>query len=408
MSAVPSAPARTAYVAVGLCFLAALCEGVDIQAAGVTAAGIRLAFMPSNAQLGNFFAASTLGLFGGALIGGRLSDRLGRRLTLIISVGLFGIFSLLTPLAWNMPSLTLSRLITGLGLGGAFPNIIALVAESSDSRRRSANVTIAFSAMPLGGALASLFTLGASVAHWRWIYVLGGVLPVVIVPMMVVWLKESAVFRHARGQTAVVSAAVGSLRQMSSVFSEGRAIRTLLLWASFYCGLLVLYLLLNWLPTLLADNGLNHIQTSGAQVAFNLGGAASSLVIGRLLESRLRKISVAIAFLALPVLLMLLSGVTGPFAYLLFIVLFIGAAILAAQAYLYATAPACYPTLIRGFGVGLAVAIGRLGSISGPALGGILKASGEGTSHLLLDLVPVTGVAALCAIGLVLMSEPQS
>ena len=76
------------------CVCAALCEGIDLQAAGVAAAGIGAEFKPTTDQFGTFFSASTLGLFFGALIGGRLADSIGRKKVLIASVGLFGLFSL--------------------------------------------------------------------------------------------------------------------------------------------------------------------------------------------------------------------------------------------------------------------------------------------------------------------------
>src|ERR1700744_1556296 len=66
-----------------------------------------------------------------------------------------------------------------------------------------------------------------------------------------------------------------------------------------------------------------------------------------------------------------------------------GCAVLAAQAYLYASAPGLYPVSIRGMGTGSAVAAGRVGSIIGPQLGGILKSAGHDTPHLLMDILPL-------------------
>src|ERR1700676_300476 len=109
------------------CLCAALCEGMDLQAAGVAAAVIGAEFKPTPDQFGTFFSASTFGLFFGALLGGRLADSIGRKKVLVAAVGAFGFFSLLTASAWNMQSLMWMRLLTGLGLGGALPMLIALV-----------------------------------------------------------------------------------------------------------------------------------------------------------------------------------------------------------------------------------------------------------------------------------------
>src|SRR6202023_2997864 len=112
-------PARRSTII--FCVCAALCEGIDLQAAGVAAAGIGAEFKPSPDQFGTFFSASTFGLFLGAIIGGRLADSIGRKKVLVVSIGLFGLFSLLTSLAPDVHSLIWARALTGLGLGGALP-----------------------------------------------------------------------------------------------------------------------------------------------------------------------------------------------------------------------------------------------------------------------------------------------
>lgn len=381
------------------CLLAVFCEGIDLQAAGVAAGGIIPEFRPSPAQLGSFFSASTLGLFVGALIGGRLSDSIGRKRVVVTSIAIFGLFSMLTPLAWDMPSLAWARLLTGLGLGGALPNLIALVNESSAPRRRNANVALAYSGAPFGGAVASLISMSIEPAHWRWIFIAGGVAPLIIAPIMAAQLRESPAFE--RMHDAPVGAA-GNPRPGSflAIFAAGRALPTLLLWVSFFLGLLMLYLLLSWLPTLLVGNGMTKPQAAAAQIAFNVGGGLAALVMGQVLEGRLRGAGVLATFVALPALILLLSRAPPQVGLTVVIVFALGCAVLAAQAFLYAVAPACYPTSIRGVGVGAAVAFGRIGSIAGPKLAGLLKAAGHGYSQLLTDLLPIAVLGSVTAIAL--------
>jgi AAHS family 3-hydroxyphenylpropionic acid transporter len=102
-------------VTILFCVLAALCEGIDLQAAGVAAAGIGAELKPSPDQFGTFFSASTFGLFFGALIGGRLADSIGRKKVMVASIGLFGLFSLLTSFASDIQSLIWARALTGQG-----------------------------------------------------------------------------------------------------------------------------------------------------------------------------------------------------------------------------------------------------------------------------------------------------
>jgi MFS transporter, AAHS family, 3-hydroxyphenylpropionic acid transporter len=394
---------RAAVATLVCCTLAAMCEGIDIQAAGVAAAGIVAEFRPAPSQLGNFFSASTLGLFFGALLGGRLSDAVGRKAVLVSSIALFGVCSLLTCAAWDFNSLYWSRLLTGLGLGGALPNLIALVNEASPARRRLANVGLVYAGTPLGGAIASSISLLSASSHWRWIFIAGGVAPLLLAAAMSVLLPESPAFERQRaiaphaareGSPVTVTDKTGFL----AILSQGRATRTVLLWVSFFLGLLTLFLLLNWLPTLLVASGLSKAQAASAQIGFNVGGSLAALLMGFLLEGRLRSASIIAIFLALPLLLLWLGLMPPAVAMTLLAVFLLGCAILAAQTFLYAIAPACYPAAIRGVGVGVAVAAGRIGSIAGPALGGVLKGMGHSSSQLMLDLLPIAIAGSFSAL----------
>ena len=393
------AVARTTVI---FCVLAALCEGIDLQGAGVAAPGIAAEFGVSPPQLGNFLSASTVGLFFGALIGGRRGDRIGRKRVLVASLAMFGLLSLLTPFATGIGLLSLGRLLTGLGLGGALPNLIALTSESSPEHRRSANVALMYSGMPFGGAIASGVSLVMGASHWRWIFIVGGVVPLLLAPVMAWALPESPAFQRAQ------TIPTGERGRIGDILGPGRAARTLLLWLSFFLGLLMLYLMLGWLPTLLAGNGLTHAQAAGAQIGFNVGGGVTALWIGSLLEGRWRTLSIVVTFLALPIFLLALAQSPPQLTLVLLLVLALGCAVLAAQAFLYATAPSLYPTAIRGIGVGAAVAVGRIGSIVGPLLVGALKAMGHSSSRLLMDLLPIAIAGSLSALWLAWMARKRA
>jgi MFS transporter, AAHS family, 3-hydroxyphenylpropionic acid transporter len=378
-----------------LCFFAALCEGIDLQAAGVAAAGIRQQFHPDSQWLAYFFSASTAGLFIGAMIGGRLADSLGRKPVLVTSIAVFGLFSVLTALAWNVGSLTLARLLTGFGLGGALPNLLAIGSENAPENRRSAYVTIIYAGNPLGGALASLVSLLTSPAHWSWIFIVGGVTPLIIAPVLGRWLHEPQVFSTltARGAQSPTAR-----RNVLAFLEEGRALRTVLLWISFLLSLLTLYLLLNWLPTLLASSGFSKPAVAIAMISFNIGGWLSALFIGFHLDTQLRHRGVLVTFISVPLLLLLLALGPTQSSIVALVVFVLGAAVVGAQAILYAFAPLLYPTRIRGTGVGFAVAMGRMGSVAGPLLGGVLVGSGRNTSQVLIGLLPIALACGLCAV----------
>jgi AAHS family 3-hydroxyphenylpropionic acid transporter len=390
---IPVLPGRS--ITILFCVMAALCEGIDLQAAGVAAAGIAAEFKPTPDQFGTFFSASTFGLLLGALIGGRLADSIGRKRVLVASIGLFGVFSLLTSFASDVQSLTWARALTGLGLGGALPMLLALVTESSATRHQTTSVAAVYAAMPLGGAGASLLIMLMATSQWRTIFVIGGVLPLLLAPLMAVALPESAAFQRERH--AWTPSQSGSVK---ALFAEDRAPRTLLLWSSFLLELLLLYLLLNWLPTLMVSDGFTRAQAAGAQIGFNLGGVLSAVMMGYLLSGRLRNTAIFVVLAVLPLLLVFLAKAPSDFGIVTLAVFVLGCAVLAVQAFLYATAPTAYPTRIRGLGVGAAVAFGRIGSIVGPKLGGMLRAAGHGPSQLLMDLLPLVILGSLCSLWL--------
>ncbi|MBS0364868.1 MAG: MFS transporter [Proteobacteria bacterium] len=402
-----AAPHQThqAGVTIAACVLIACCEGFDLQAAGVAAPGIAAQFLPTAPQLGNFFSASTLGLFIGALAGGRLSDSFGRKRTLIVSVVLFGLFSLLTATSNSMTSLVWARFLTGTGFGGAMPNLLALVDESSSPGARRANVALTYSGMPFGGAIASLISMLSAGSHWRVIFFVGGAAPLLLAAFLPWALRESRFFAPRRepgvlpqGRPGSGSAAALRAGSFQAIFADGRGTNTLLLWASSFLALLTLYLLLSWLPTLLAAGGLTHTQAAAAQVGFNVGGAIMALLVGRLLEGRARAPTILLSCAALPLVVWLLSRAPADPLAILPIVFVLGGAVLANQGILYALAPQGYPAAIRGVALGAAVAMGRLGSIVGPKLGGTLRAAGHGTSQLLMDILPLVIAAGFAVL----------
>jgi AAHS family 3-hydroxyphenylpropionic acid transporter len=256
----------------------------------------------------------------------------------------------------------------------------------------------------MGGAIASLVSLSIDSSHWRWIFILGGLAPLVLVPIMQATLRDSPQFDRSSRADEKLTAAAGvepSRGSFRAIFGDGRVTATVLLWVSFFLGLLTLYLLLSWLPTLLTSNGLSKAEAAGAQIAFNVGGAIAALSIGQLLEGRWRVPSVLLVFLAMPVLIFALAhSANEALPTIVGVVFFLGCAVLAAQAFLYAEAPTRYPASIRGIGIGAAVAAGRLGSIAGPKLGGLLKAAGHSSSELLFDILPLVLAGSAVAIAL--------
>lgn len=376
-----------------LCVAGMVCEGLDLQSAGVAAAGIVQELRPDSSVLGWFFAASTVGLFIGAPIGGWFGDRLGRRRVVVASMVVFGAFSLATGLATSVGTLIAARFLTGLGLGGAMPNFIALASESSAVGKGGRSVALMFAGTPLGGAVASLVAAAVGPERWRWVFVAGGLLPLAVAAL---WHLARIDSPETKAAASVASSPRSSIVDVA--FADGRAVPSLLLWTASFASLLLLYLLLNWLPLLLVGLGLPPARAALAQVTFNLLGALGAVVVGTRLDGRSRTWAIAAAFGALVASLFVLARVDVGWVVLL--VGTVGFAMVAAQASIFALGPACYPSAVRGTGVGMAVGAGRLGSITGPMLAASLLGAGQSAAGVLTSIAPIAAVAAICAVTL--------
>ena len=395
--------ARPSNVAItlGLCFAVALLEGVDLQSIGV--AGTRMAheFGMSVNQMGVLFSAGTLGLLPGAIFGGRLADRIGRRPVLILSTVVFGLLSVATSFASGFEAFMLARVLTGVGLGGALPNLIAFAAESVSPRARNTAVSFVYCGIPLGGVAAALVgVLSGGDSGWRQIFYFGGALPLLLAPFLWKFLRESTAFGNAARHGVATS-----IPMREVLFGGQRRYATLLLWGSYFATLIVLYFLLNWLPSLMAARGLGRAEAGFVQISFNVGSGIGVLCIGILMD-RLRAGTVLSA-VYLGVVISLAALAVSPVAHALTMsAFFAGMFVTGGQSILYALSAAYYPTAMRGTGVGAAVAVGRIGSIVGPLAAAHLLSMGHSSSTVIGASIPVILIAAAAA--LLLLTQPRA
>ncbi|WP_193099549.1 MULTISPECIES: 3-(3-hydroxy-phenyl)propionate transporter MhpT [unclassified Burkholderia] len=384
----------------GLCFAIALLEGLDLQSVGVAAPRMAHEFGLTVSQMGLAFSAGTFGLLPGAMLGGWLADRIGRKHVLIASVCLFGLLSIATAQVSSFAMLVVVRALTGLGLGGAMPNLIALSSEAADARSRSSAVAVMYCGIPFGGVIASLIgVLLAGDTEWRHIFYVGGIGPLLLAPLLLALLPESRAFLDVSASGAA-RPSVGH-----TLFGGARTGTTLALWLSYFCTLIVLYFLLNWLPSLMAAKGLARSQAGIVQIFFNIGSGLGVLGIGMSMD-RMRPSRVVGGMYAGIVLSLAALAIAPGIVWLSAAAFAAGMFVVGGQSVLYALAAMYYPTAMRGTGVGSAVAVGRLGSVVGPLAAAELLAMGRSASVVIGASIPVTLVAAIAA--LVLIRRPQA
>lgn len=384
-------PYRVA-VTVGLCFLIAVIEGFDIQAMGVAAPRLAREFGFVPQQMGWIFSISNVGLVIGAMFGGWLADKSGRKPVFIAAVATFGAFTLMTAAIKSYDMLLLVRFCAGLGFGAALPNMMAIAAEISRPEKAATTAAMMFCGMPVGGGLSALVTqLLPAGFDWRVLFLAGGVLPMILIPVL--WRLMPETLASKGGAVSPRPSVV------SALFAEGRAPSTLLLWATFLPTLLILYLILNWLPTLVIANGFDVATAPRTSLAFNFGSVAGALVFGHLADRFHYRWPITFAYLALIAALLGLANASGE-GLTIALSAAVGFFLLGANYALYGVAPIYYPDASRGTGSGASVAVGRVGSILGPLLAGVMISSGTSATGVVYYMIPVAAIAGIAVFAL--------
>jgi AAHS family 3-hydroxyphenylpropionic acid transporter len=382
-------------VPIALCMMIAVLEGFDIQAMGVAAPRMAPEFGFDPRQMGWLFSISNIGMVLGAAVGGWLADRFGRKPVFMYSVALFAVFTLAVTLVGSFGTLFAARLLAGMGFGAALPNLMVMATELSPPHRRAFTASLVFCGMPIGGGSSAFLTQVLPTGYdWRVLFVIGGILPLLMVPALHFLLPET------RGRHEPIAAATAPrVEPMFALFSEGRAWPTLLLWLTFLPTLLILYLFLNWLPTLVVAKGLDRAIAPQASMYFNFGSVLGALALGQLVDKLGPRWPLSLAYAALIVVLVALSSATELHSLLLLSGA-AGFALLGANYALYGVAPAYYPNDMRGTGSGASVAVGRVGSILGPASAGLMLGSGSTATDVVQYMVPVAAVAGIAVAAL--------
>ena len=400
-------------------FLILAIDGFDTAAMGYIAPSVAKDWGIVKQDLGPVLSAALLGLSLGALIAGPISDRIGRKRVLLVAVLVFGGCTLASAYTHSIESLTLLRFITGIGLGGAIPTCITLSSEYSPARRRMLMVTLSWSGFTAGLALGGLLAGQIIPAFgWRGVLLVGGIAPLALLPLLAWQMPESVRFmaasaRHADRLRRVVERITGqrwtgitivdderpaqAKSPISHLFIEGRAARTLLLWAAFFCSLFVFYLLTSWLPTILKDAGYDIVHASRIGAMVPLGGTLGAILMALLMDRIGPYRVLAVSYLGAALVIGATGYLMGDVYTLAAVVFLIGFGVAGAQNGLNLVSATLYPTAARVTGVSWAMANGRFGSIVGSMLGAwMMTAAGSAEVFFLwLALPALLGAAAI-------------
>ena len=410
---------RLQVITILLCCVTTIVDGFDAQAIGFLAAPLADHFHVDVRSFGQTFAMGLLGIMAGALLMGPAGDHWGRRKALVASVLIVGVCSLATIFARSLDDLIVLRFLTGLGLGGAMPNTIALLTEYTPSRLRHFAICLSAASIPMGGMVSGLVaSLLLPAWGWQSMFVVGGVMPLLVAAALVMLLPESlrflslnpanqgpirtiirrmwpgvaigdAMFVTAQGRPAKIP--------ITELFSKGRTAVTLALWLAYFMNLMVLYVVVSWLPAMLRTEGLPISAGILAITTFSLGGIVGSLS-QPLLMSRIRPhIVMSIEFAIFAGLVEYLAHSDNTMLSVGVVAFAIGWVIQGAQAGLNVFTATFYPTSARATGIGWGLGVGRIGSVCGPLLGGAALMAGWNAKEI-LAVGAVPAVVAACAV----------
>ncbi len=382
-----------------LCFLIVLFDGFDTAAIGFIAPSLLQEWGLGRPMLAPVLSAALFGLAIGALSSGPLADRFGRKRVLLAAVLLFGAACLASAFSATLEALTALRFVTGIGLGAAMPNAVTVMSEYSPERLRSTITNLMFCGFPLGAAFGGLLAAWLIPEFgWRSVLVVGGIAPLVLCVFILLLLPESV--RHLAARAGSEQRVRAILRRIAPqaddidqvdvtpparsadtkaglrlVLSRPFMVGSLSLWVAYFMGLVIFYALVNWMPILFKDAGLDPKTATLVASLFPLGGVGTvlfGLLMDRFEPNRVIAIGFALTAVAVYAIGQAAGQAAGPAAghvgWLVFVVFAAGALMNTSQSSLPALAAGYYPTEGRATGVAWMMGVGRFGGIAGSFL----------------------------------------
>ncbi|OIJ64591.1 MFS transporter [Streptomyces mangrovisoli] len=426
MSSSPSLSTRSSRLAllvVGLCWLAVLFDGLDMFIYGSVLPHLleTKTFGITPDKAGDLGSYATFGMLVGALTAGTVADRIGRKQLMIGCVTLFSLASGLCAISGSLAVFGLGRTLAGIGLGGLLPTAISMVSDYARGGRTALTIGLLMTAHHAGGILSAYVAKWlVEPVGWRaafWVCVV----PLLFVPVLLKFLPESLSFLVAKGRTDEARALAGRYDvelpaaaakktaadrwdALRALFTGGEWLQTLLYWLASFGGLLLVYGVATWLPTLMRAQGYALTNALTFVVVFNLGGIVGMLVAGRAADTfgAPRISAVWFALTAAGVGLLSVHMATGVTTLVVFLT---GVFLNSAQTMIYATVSIRSTPDTRATAVGWTSGIGRFGAVFGPWLGGQLLASDHGDWGF--TAFALAGVSSMIFIGIAALRTPK-
>lgn len=391
-------------LAVAVCLAINMLDGYDVLVMSFAAPFVAADWAISDTITGLLLSASPIGMALGSLFLAPLSDLFGRRRMTLWSLTAVTAGMLASAVAADYMQLIALRFFTGLGIGAMLASLTVIVSEYSSKRRRTLALSILQAGFPAGALVWGLVAVPIILEFgWRWAFVFGGVLSGLMIPVAMAALPESLDYLLASRPPDALKKVNGLLKRMgktavqeleaapaeeprrasiASLFRQGRARNSLLIWVCFFCTLLVFYFFMSWTPKLLIDAGLSKEAGLSGGIVLNAGAIVGGIALG-LLASRIRLNWLQSGYALIGGVLLIAFGAwSGELFAALALAFLVGLFGTGCIIGAYAAVPQLYPTEVRTTGTGVAIGLGRWGGVASPTVAGVLLDAGWQGPHL--------------------------
>ena len=399
-------------------WLVMLTDGYELSALAFAAPSLIRAWHIERSVLGPVFGANIFGIMIGSIVFGYVGDRIGRKRAILFGACWYGVATLATVWASSVDQLLWLRFVAGIGIGGAVPNAFVLVSEFAPKRLRATWVTLMFTGYTLGAGFGGGVAIWL-VPHYGWpaVFVVGGVAPLVVAAVLWFVMPESLRYQVLQGWSregiAATAARVRPELALPSdahfVVTDERRVEkfsprmlfagrlryvTTALWLAYIANSMALFFLQNWLPVLIEATGVDAHRAALMTTLFSVGGTLGGLVLMRFIDRHGVRLVTCLPLIGFPLVAVL--GMDLKMGLLTAAVFGVGFCVAGTQAGLNAVASIVYPTSFRSKGTGTAIGVAKIGSISGPMIGGMLLAGHLPVRDLFhVAALPVVSVAVL-------------
>jgi benzoate transport len=395
-----SAPmSRRQWIGVVVTLALSAMDGFDVLSVTLAAPALMRDWALDPAALGVVLSAGLVGMAAGSLVLAPLADLIGRRRMVFAALALTGAGMALSGFANGVLSLSACRVLTGLGVGAMVSVINPLATEFANARRRELAIALMAVGYPIGGVVGGVAASLLLQSHgWPALFWLGGLLSLLLAPIVWLWLPEPlsflierpdersleranrllASFGHGPVAALPPPASRAGVAGLADIFGRDMLGTTLGVTLVNLCYAMAVYYALSWMPQLVAQRGFAPAQAASVSLLASLAGVVGGATFGWVAPLLGLKRLAGVVFCATGLLTILFSVVPADLAALRGAGAALGVFLFAGAVAVHAIVSRSFDDRVRATGVGFVIGIGRIGSALAPLIAGLLFAAGFG------------------------------